>query len=92
MEKWKSAVIAGSACVGILLFLKGKKPAGLVCAGIGMATLASEYPETFRDIRNNFHEYAEHGAVLLDVAARIGERIGEFSDTPASSWHRLLAG
>jgi hypothetical protein len=91
MENWKLAVVAGSAALGALLLLKSRKPAGLICTGIGLVTLASEYPEKFREIRDNFHEYAEHGAVLLDVASRIGDRIGEMSESPASSWYRFLA-
>jgi hypothetical protein len=92
MENWKLAIVAGAAGAGALLLLKGKKSAGLACTGIGLATLASEYPEEFRTVRDNFHEYVEHGAVLLDVASRIGERIAEASDSSASGWYRVLAG
>jgi hypothetical protein len=92
MKNWKLAVIAGSAGLGALLLLKGKKPAGLIVAGVGLTTLASEYPEKIREVRDNFHEYAEHGAVLLDVASRIGERIGEMNESPAYFWRRILAG
>lgn len=92
MDNWKHALIAGGVGVGALLLLRGKRPAGLVCAGIGLATLASEYPEKFRDIRKNFHEYAEQGATLLDVASKVGERISDMSETSASSWYRFLAG
>lgn len=92
MQSWKMAMIAGAAGAGALFLLKGKKSVGLTCAGIGMAVLASEYPQEFRRARANFHEYVEHGAVLFDVAARVGERIAEASDSPTSTWYRLLAG
>lgn len=92
MENWKVALVVGAAGAGALLLVKGRKSAGLACAGIGMAALASEYPERFRAVRDNFHEYVEHGAVVLDVASRIGEHIAAVSDSPSSSWYRLLAG
>ena len=44
MENWKRAVIAGSAGAATILLLKGKRPAGVLVAGVGLAVLASEYP------------------------------------------------
>lgn len=77
MENWKRALIAGSVGAGLLLLWKGRKPAGLLCTGIGLAALASEYPEEFRQIRQNFNQYVEQGATLLEVSSRIGERLGQ---------------
>ena len=47
MENWKRAVIAGSATTSAILFVKGKGAAGVLAAGVALAVLASEYPDTF---------------------------------------------
>ena len=57
MENWKRALIAGSAALSAICFIKGKRGGGLLFAGVSLATLASEYPEKFRDIR------AAHGRI-----------------------------
>src|SRR5258708_20309512 len=44
MENWKRAVVAGSVGAATILLLKGKRPAGVLVAGGGLAVLASEYP------------------------------------------------
>ena len=47
MENWKRAVIAGSVGAAALLLLKGKRPAAVLVGGVGLAVLASEYPDQF---------------------------------------------
>ncbi len=51
MENWKRAVVAGSVGTSAILFVKGKRPAGVLMAGVGLAVLASEYPEKFERLR-----------------------------------------
>jgi hypothetical protein len=92
MENWKRAVIAGSIGVGVLFFLKKKRHAGFLFSGIGLAALASEYPEQFREIRRDLHKYVDQGSVLLEVSSRVGERIAEATDGHTSHWYRSLAG
>jgi hypothetical protein len=74
---WKKALIYGSFAAGALLFLTGRRPAGLAVAGIGLATLASENPEKFEDLWRRMPEYIEKGSRFVDMAAAFLERIGE---------------
>src|SRR5437870_7615337 len=77
MENWKRAVIAGSAGAATILMLKGKRPAGVLVAGVGLAVLASEYPEKFERIREEIPIYVRQGTRLLDLAMKIGARVSE---------------
>jgi hypothetical protein len=79
MEDWKRALVAGSAGASVILLLKGKTAAGLLVAGVGVATLALEYPETFADIRDNLPEYAERGTKYLDLITGVMQRLGRHS-------------
>ena len=81
MENWKCAVIAGSAGAATILMLKGKRPAGVLAAGVGLAVLASEYPERFEQIREEIPTYVRQGTRLLDLAMKIGGRIGELVES-----------
>ncbi|HKS76211.1 MAG TPA: hypothetical protein VJQ82_23565 [Terriglobales bacterium] len=76
MEDWKRVVVAGSAGASVVLLLKGKTAAGLLVAGVGIATLASEYPEKFAEVRDNLPEYAERGTRYLEMISNVVERIG----------------
>jgi len=76
MENWKQAVIAGSAGAAAILMLKGKRPAGVMLAGVGLAVLASEYPDTFTRIREEIPSYVRQGTKLLDMAMNVGAKIG----------------
>jgi len=80
MEGWKKAVVAGSAGGAAILFLKKKWPAGVLTAGIGLALLASEYPEKFEELQDSLPEYFEKGMKLMERVSRAGEKIAEFAD------------
>src|SRR5882762_8753267 len=75
MERWKTAVIAGSFGAGVALLLKGRKGAAFVLAGVGAALWASEYPEKLEEIRDRLPRYADRGMMILDNLSRAGERI-----------------
>jgi hypothetical protein len=77
MDNWKRAVIAGSAGAAAILMLKGKRPAGVLAAGVGLAVLASEYPEKFTQIREEIPGYVRQGTKFLDMAMSVGTKIGE---------------
>ncbi len=77
MENWKRAVIAGSAGAATILLLKGKRPAGVMVAGVGLAVLASEYPEKFVKVREEIPGYVRQGTKFLDLAMKVGTKIGE---------------
>ena len=65
MENWKVAVVGGAAVVGIAMFLKKKWTAGIILAGVGLATLASEYPEKFAEVRRSLPDFIERGNNFL---------------------------
>jgi hypothetical protein len=81
MENWKRAVIAGSAGAAAILMLKGKRPAGVLAAGVGLAVLASEYPEKFTQIREEIPGYVRQGTRFLDMTMKIGAKIGELVES-----------
>lgn len=90
MENWKKAVLAGSAGVAAILLLKGNRTAGLLFSGVALAALASEYPDTFAEIRTQLPHYIERGTTLLEVASRIGERFADVAETRRSAWYEAL--
>jgi hypothetical protein len=90
MENWKVALIGGSAGVGTVLFLKRKWTAGIILAGIGVATLASEYPEKFEEVRRRLPDYIERGNGFLEVASRVGNRLAEAADNQSQTWYESL--
>src|SRR5207248_4989588 len=51
MENWKRGLIAGSAGLSLVFLLKGSRTGALIFGGAALATLASEYPEKFAEIR-----------------------------------------
>lgn len=75
MKDWKRVLVAGTAGTSVILLLKGKTAAGLLVAGVGIATLASEYPEKFADIRDHLPDYAERGTKYLDLIAGAMDRL-----------------
>jgi hypothetical protein len=76
MENWKKAVIAGSVGAATILMVKGKRPAGVLAAGVGLAVLASEYPDKFTQIREDIPNYVQQGTRFFDMAMKIGRKIG----------------
>ena len=77
MENWKAALIAGSAALSAICFVKGKRGGGLIFAGVSLAALASHYPENFRAIRAELPYYVDRGLTVLEVASRVGEHLAQ---------------
>ena len=90
MENWKVALIGGSAGVGTVLFLKKKWTAGIILAGVGLATLASEYPEKFEEVRRRMPDLIERGNSFLEVASRVGDRLAEAAESQSKTWYGTL--
>jgi hypothetical protein len=90
MENWKRAVLAGSAVAAAITFLKGKTNAGVILSGIALATLASEYPDEFAELRNQLPRFIERGSTFLTVATRVGERLAEAADGRGAAWYESL--
>jgi hypothetical protein len=84
MENWKRAVIAGSVGAATMLLLKGKRPAAVLVGGVGLAVLASEYPDQFVRIREELPSYVRTGTRFLDLAMKIGSRIEELVEKRAA--------
>jgi hypothetical protein len=84
MENWKRAVIAGSVGTATLLLLKGKRPAAVLAGGVGLAVLASEYPEQLGKIREDLPSYVRQGTRFLDLAMKIGRRIEDAAEQRAA--------
>jgi len=87
MPNWKRALLAGSAGAALAMFLKGKTTAGVILTGVSLATLASEYPEKFAEVRDRLPRYLERGTVFLDVVSRAGERITELAEGRGAAWY-----
>ena len=81
MEDWKRAVVGGSIGVSAILFLKGKSALGVLAAGVGLAVLASEYPEKFEQLREDLPRYVERGSRFLEMVSRAGERLATIGET-----------
>jgi len=84
MENWKRAVIAGSAGVATMLLLKGKRPVAVLVGGLGLAVLASEYPDQFGKIREELPSYVRQGTRFLDLAMNLGSKIEELAEKRAA--------
>jgi len=83
MNNWKRAAIAGSVVGSVLLLLKGRRPAAVLVGGVGLAVLASEYPDTFEKIREELPSYVRQGTRFLELTMKIGNRITELAEKRA---------
>ncbi|MGC2173226.1 MAG: hypothetical protein WA555_07035 [Candidatus Sulfotelmatobacter sp.] len=90
MDGWKKAVVAGSVGAATVLFLKRKYPAGVLAAGMGLAVLASEFPETFEKVRKALPDYFDRGMQMMEMAGRAGKRITEAAGRSAyEAWDEI---
>lgn len=78
MSNWKRAVIVGSLGAGAVLALTGKRTAGLVLAGVGVAVLASEHPEKVEQLWERAPEYMEKGTQIVNMVSGFLERLSEY--------------
>ncbi len=77
MKNWKKAVVFGSLAAGALLVATGKRPAGIAAATVGLAILASEYPERFETIWEHGPEYVSRGIQIFQTLSQIAERFAQ---------------
>jgi hypothetical protein len=90
MDGWKKAVVAGSIGAATVLFLKRKYPAGVLASGVGLAVLASEYPEKFEKVRKSLPDYFDRGMQVMEMAARAGRRITDAAGRSAvDAWEEI---
>lgn len=83
MNNWKRAAIAGSVGAAVILLLKGKRPAAVLVGGVGLAVLASEYPDKFEKIREELPSYVRQGTRFLELTMKIGNKITELAEKRA---------
>jgi hypothetical protein len=90
MHSWKKAVVAGSIGAATVLFLKKKYPAGVLATGVGLAVLASEYPDKFESVRKSLPDYFDRGMRVMEMAARAGRRITDAAGKSAyEAWEEI---
>jgi hypothetical protein len=90
MDGWKKVVVAGSIGAATVLFLKKKYPAGVLATGVGLAVLASEFPEKFEKVRRSLPDYFDRGMQMMEMAARAGKRITEAARRSAyEAWEEI---
>ncbi len=77
MQNWKRAVIFGAFGAGAFMFLTGRRSAGVAAAAVGVAVLASEYPDKLEKIWRNAPEYLSRGGEIVQAISRIGQRLAE---------------
>ncbi len=78
MSNWKRALILGSLGAGAVLALSGRRTAGLVLAGVGVAVLASEHPEKVEELWQRAPEYMEKGTQIVNMVSGFLERLSEY--------------
>jgi hypothetical protein len=90
MDSWKKAVVAGSLGAAAILFLKKRYAGGVLATGVGLAMLASEYPEKFEKVRQVLPDYFERSMQVMEMAARAGRRITEAAGRSAvEAWEEI---
>jgi hypothetical protein len=77
MTDWKRVFIYGSLGAAAFLLITGRRPAGGVLAGIGLAALASEYPEQIERLWRDAPEYLDKGTRVINTVAAFVERLAE---------------
>jgi hypothetical protein len=82
MVTWKRALIFGSLGAGAVLLFTGKRGPAIASATVGLAVLASEYPEQFENIWEHAPDYVTRGIQIFSTLSQIAER---FADQTAQS-------
>ncbi len=89
MKNWKKAVTIGSLGAGAFLLITGKRPAGLAATTVGLALLASEYPEKFETVWEYAPDYINRGVQIFQTLTQLAERFAERVPREVErSWNR----
>ena len=90
MHNWKRVLVFGSLGTGAVLLATGRRPAGVVAVSVGLVTLATEYPEKFREMWERMPEFMARGNQVVEAVSRMAERIAEYRARGAG-WREILA-
>ena len=77
MPNWRKALVIGSLTAGALMFIKGRRPAGIALATVGLAVLAAEYPDKFEAAWERAPQYIYRGTQIFSTLSRIAERFAD---------------
>jgi len=77
MKNWKQVLIFGSLGASAFLLVTGRKPAAGVLAGVGIAALASEYPDQVQRLWDRAPEFIDKSNRILTIASTFIERLAE---------------
>jgi K+/H+ antiporter YhaU regulatory subunit KhtT len=62
----------------------------VLATGVGLAVLASEYPEKFEKVRKSLPDYFDRGMQVMEMAANAGKRITDAAGrTATEAWDDL---
>jgi len=73
-------LIAGSAGASLALLLERRKTAGVLLAGVGLVTLASEHRDKLGALYQKLPDYMEQGKRLLETASQLGEQVSQLAE------------
>lgn len=90
MDSWKKAVVAASIGAATIMFMKKRYAAGVMATGVGLAVVASEYPEKFEKVRRSMPDYFERGMRVMEMAGQVGKRITDAAGrTAVDAWEEI---
>jgi hypothetical protein len=90
MDSWKKALVLASIGGAAILFMKKRYPAGVLATGVGLAVLASEYPEKFEQVKRALPDYFERGMRMMEMAGQAGRRFAESAGRGAAeAWEEI---
>ncbi len=90
MDSWKKAAVVAAIGGAGILFMKKRFAAGVLATGVGLAVLASEYPEKFDEVRRALPDYFERGMRVMEMAGRAGRRITDAAGrSAADAWEEI---
>jgi hypothetical protein len=85
MQNWKRVLVFGSLGAGAFLLATGRRPAAALLAGVGLAALASEYPDKMQELWEHAPEYANKGTQVMNMVSTFLERLAEHRSLHAES-------
>ena len=90
MQDWKRALVAGSISAAAVLFLKKRYSLGVIATGVGLATLASEYPEKFAKVRLALPQYFDRSLRVMEMAELAGRRMTDAAgQSSVEAWEEI---